>query len=169
MALLLLTSIWISTKTGKRGCICSMSFWTVNQSRLIVDTGHDCLFIVVVSWIGIKTIVNVFFRTTDSKHILSAASFLIWPIASVNSIIIDKSVWFAWFPFWDSPCTFGIVWSTVTSCRVRKDSKLPWASWGRYWSWSSLSFGTRNIPVMCAKFIDCSVFLIEESIRTRLQ
>ena len=40
----------------------------------------------------IERIVSVFFRATNASGIFTFATFLIWPLASVYAIIVDKTL-----------------------------------------------------------------------------
>lgn len=69
-----------------------MTLRTVDEARIFVDTGYDGSFAVVVSWIWIKWIVFILSWTPHTEYILTAATFLIWPIAAVDAVVEHESI-----------------------------------------------------------------------------
>lgn len=146
-----------------------MSFRTVDQTRLIIDARDDCLVAVVVSWVREEGVVLVISRTPDSQNVLASAALLVRPIAAVQPIVVHQAFRMTGFALRDTPCALRVVSGAVGGIFFREDTELPGTTGRRDGTRGRLSLRTRDVPVVGAKLVHCSMFLVQQAVGTSLQ
>lgn len=138
----------------------------MDETRTFVDTSDDCFVVEVVARVRVKLVVSIVRWTFEADDVLSSTALFVRPVASVNSIVVNKSFRFALAPLGNSKCTLGVISYTVRCTFFGENAKLPWTSGRRICCWSCFVRWTWNVPVVSAKFVNCTVLLIQKSIWT---
>ena len=105
---------------------------TMNKSWLSMNASHNCIFVVIISWIWPIPVLFVIRWTTHSNHWFTSTSQLIRPITSFDSFIVHQSFWMTLFTFRNTPNAFRIK-NIALVFTFWKETELPWASWTTDW------------------------------------
>jgi len=122
----------IDSLTGERSAIDQLIFSAVNKSWLVIDASDYGIVVVEVAGVRPVLVGFVFDGALEAEKVLAAAADFVGPVAAFDSIVIEQSLWCAFFFLGDSPQTFRVVYVTRIAVFV-EDSKLPWTTWAAYW------------------------------------